>query len=493
MKKSTASLIFIITMLTLACDRYLETPKLDFNPEQVTYVKHNIKNCTSDKSLVIFYNQALPGGQEVLNYQINSDTSFVLDIPINHPAYINLYDGKGQAILFCIPNDTVIVNIDYSGNNSLTDEIDFQGQTGAISKYLTFDRYRHKYPPKEDQSIANFNSMIDSLYQQELEEIELLGKEETLPDWFLDLEKANIKYEAELLKVRQYSQRYAYYKQFYPREPVFMKNVDFRNMEYYWLDNAARILVYTRPDKYDSLIQPQTITPQISLESTQDNIDVLEGHLAEDALSYFVASRISVIYNKKKLLRLSSAELSARKQEIDDLIIANKDLISDTLVYSYLIKERDKAYKAVEDRSLLGDNAQAPSFYLSNPVGEYKRLSDYHGKLILLNFWNLSCSPCINNIPEYNRLVEKFEEEDFVLINICTDTFFDRWKQLIDTQDFQGEQLICKGNWGDKLREEYNIYGVPHYTIIGRDGQVIKNKVKESLEDIIIANLLAFG
>jgi len=438
---------------------------------------------------MFFYNQTLPLGQERLTYEINSDTSFIQDITINHPTHINLYDGKGHAILFAVPNDTLIVNIDYSGNNSLTDDINFQGLTGAISKYLTFDRYRHKYAAKENQSIANFNSMIDSLYEHELEEIEAVGKKGTLPNWFVDLEKINIKYEAETVKARQYYQRYAFYKQFFPREPDFPKNIDFSNMKYYWLDNATRTLVSVKPDKYDSLIQPQTVTLQISLESIQDNIDLLEGQLSEDALSYIVASRISMLYSKKKLLRLSSAEFSDRKQKIDDFIHTNESLISDTLIYNYLIEERDKAYQAVKDRNLLGDNEKASSFYLSNTNGEYKRLSDYYGKIIMLNFWNLSCSPCINNIPKYNSLVEKFEEEEFVLINICTDPFFERWKQLINNQNFLGEQLICKGNWGEKLSAEYNVYSVPHYTIIGRDGQVIKNKVKDSIENLIAESL----
>ncbi|RLD91051.1 MAG: hypothetical protein DRJ29_14605, partial [Bacteroidetes bacterium] len=383
---SSILFIFIISMLAQGCDTKVETPNLDFKPEQVTYVIYNIKNCSSDKNLMFFYNQTLPLGQERLTYEINSDTSFIQDITINHPTHINLYDGKGHAILFAVPNDTLIVNIDYSGNNSLTDDINFQGLTGAISKYLTFDRYRHKYAAKENQSIANFNSMIDSLYEHELEEIEAVGKKGTLPNWFVDLEKINIKYEAETVKARQYYQRYAFYKQFFPREPDFPKNIDFSNMKYYWLDNATRTLVSVKPDKYDSLIQPQTVTLQISLESIQDNIDLLEGQLSEDALSYIVASRISMLYSKKKLLRLSSAEFSDRKQKIDDFIHTNESLISDTLIYNYLIEERDKAYQAVKDRNLLGDNEKASSFYLSNTNGEYKRLSDYYGKIIMLNF-----------------------------------------------------------------------------------------------------------
>ena len=431
MKKSTASLIFIISMLALGCDTKVETPQLDFNPEQVTYVRYNVKNCSSDKFLRAFYFQTLPAGQEIIDFVINSDTSFVQRISLNHPLYINLIEGKGHVILFAVPDDTLTVNLDYSDNKSFVEAINFQGLTGPISKYLTFDRYRHKYPPKENQSVADFNSMIDSLYGQELEKIDELGQSGALPDWFLNLEKNNIRYEREHLKGNQYSGRYAYYNQFFPREPDLPQNIDFGNMRYYWLDNACRTLVSVKPDKYDSLFQPQSVTLQNSLEGTQDNIDQLTDRLSKDALSYYVASRISVFFMGKKLLRLSPAEYNDRKQGIDDILHKNEGLITDTLIYNYLIKERSRAYQAVMDKNILNEGGNAPYFYLTDINGKYHRLSDYSGKVIMLNFWGTYCSPCIENTPKYNRIVEKFEKEEFELINICTDFNFEKWEQLI--------------------------------------------------------------
>ena len=366
MKKSTASIFFIISLLTLACDTKVETPQLDFNPEQVTYVRYNVRNCSSEKFLRAFYSPTLPLGQEILNHVINSDTSFVQRISLNHPLYINLSEGKEHAILFTFPDDTLTVNLDFSDNKPLLEAINFKGLTGAISKYLTFNRYYHKYPPKENQSVADYNSMIDSLYGQELEEIDALGKSGALPEWFLNLEKNNIRYEREYLKRRQYNSRYAFYKQFFPREPDLPQNIDFSNMDFYWLYNATGILTKVIPDKYDSLIQPQTITLQISLEGIQDNIDLLTDRLSEDALSYFVASRISMLFAKKKLLRLSPTEFSDRSQKIDELLNNNKGLITDTLIYNYLIKERNKAYQAVEDKNMLQGSENAPSFNLAD-------------------------------------------------------------------------------------------------------------------------------
>jgi len=489
MRYSSAQLLLIISLLALGCNTKVETPQLDFNPEQVTYVRYNIRNCSSEKFLRAFYRQALPTTQEIVDFVINSDTSFVQRISLNHPLYINLIEGKGHAVLFAVPNDTLTVNLDYSDNKSLLEAINFQGLTGPISKYLTFDRYRHKDAPDENQSVADFNSMIDSLYGQELEKIDALGQSGVLPDWFLNLEKNNIRYERERFKSSQYGKRYALYKQFFPREPDLPQNIDFSNMKYYWLENAYRTLASVKPDKYDSLIQPQSITLQISLEGTQDNIDQLTDRLSEDALSLFVASRISVLFLGRKLLRLSPAEFKDRKQGIDDILDKNEGLITDTVIYNYLIKERSKAYQAVMDKNILTEGDNAPYFYLADINGKHHRLSDYSGKVVMLNFWGTYCSPCIENIPKYNRLVEKFDEEEFELINICTDFNFEKWKQLINTHNFKGVHLVCKGNWESKLRAEYDIYTNPHYTIIGEDGRIIKNNVKDSLVAIIADSL----
>jgi hypothetical protein len=65
------------------------------------------------------------------------------------------------------------------------------------------------------------------------------------------------------------------------------------------------------------------------------------------------------------------------------------------------------------------------------------------------------------------------------------DSDIEKWKEIIENKQFKGEHLICKGQWRENISSAYNIYGIPHYTLIGKDGKVIKNNIKEDLAKVI--------
>jgi len=48
---------------------------------------------------------------------------------------------------------------------------------------------------------------------------------------------------------------------------------------------------------------------------------------------------------------------------------------------------------------------------------ELRRLSDYEGKVVVLNFWATWCAPCLDEIPDLNRLQNKYPD-DLVIISI---------------------------------------------------------------------------
>lgn len=54
------------------------------------------------------------------------------------------------------------------------------------------------------------------------------------------------------------------------------------------------------------------------------------------------------------------------------------------------------------------------------------RLSDYRGNVVLINFWATWCVPCLAEIPDLNRLQDKYRDDGFVVISIS-----DEEKQLL--------------------------------------------------------------
>ena len=56
--------------------------------------------------------------------------------------------------------------------------------------------------------------------------------------------------------------------------------------------------------------------------------------------------------------------------------------------------------------------ADAPEFTFTDQFGEEHNLSDYKGKVIFLNFWATWCPPCRGEMPDIQKLYEKYNTED---------------------------------------------------------------------------------
>ena len=65
---------------------------------------------------------------------------------------------------------------------------------------------------------------------------------------------------------------------------------------------------------------------------------------------------------------------------------------------------------------------RAPNFTLPNLNGQPVSLSDFRGKVVILNFWSKSCPPCLAEMPTLAQLGESLKKrDDIVLLTITTD------------------------------------------------------------------------
>ncbi len=60
-------------------------------------------------------------------------------------------------------------------------------------------------------------------------------------------------------------------------------------------------------------------------------------------------------------------------------------------------------------------NAPAPDFELENLTGEITHLSNYQGKVVVLNFWATWCGPCTDEMPFFQEIYENYASEIAVL------------------------------------------------------------------------------
>ncbi|HEY0729475.1 MAG TPA: TlpA disulfide reductase family protein [Pyrinomonadaceae bacterium] len=73
---------------------------------------------------------------------------------------------------------------------------------------------------------------------------------------------------------------------------------------------------------------------------------------------------------------------------------------------------------AFSPASVLGQQARAPQFVLKDIKGRIVRLSDYKGKVVLINFWATWCPPCRAEMPDLVSLQREHGKEGLQIIGI---------------------------------------------------------------------------
>lgn len=67
------------------------------------------------------------------------------------------------------------------------------------------------------------------------------------------------------------------------------------------------------------------------------------------------------------------------------------------------------------------DKTPAPDFILPAPGGETLQLSDFKGKIIILNFWGMDCPACQSQIPILLKLYDRYKDKGLEIIGINLD------------------------------------------------------------------------
>ena len=73
-----------------------------------------------------------------------------------------------------------------------------------------------------------------------------------------------------------------------------------------------------------------------------------------------------------------------------------------------------------------------PSLALTGLDGKQHDLSDYRGKVVVLNFWATWCGPCIREMPAFEKLAKRLSGERFALLTVNFGEKADRIKPFLD-------------------------------------------------------------
>ena len=106
-------------------------------------------------------------------------------------------------------------------------------------------------------------------------------------------------------------------------------------------------------------------------------------------------------------------------------------------------------------------------FSVTDILGNNYTLESLKGKVVVINFWFIECKPCVMEIPELNKLVEKYKGKDILFLGIATN---DKAKiqKFLERQPFNYH--IIAG--GSETISDYRVEAFPTHYIIDKNSKV---------------------
>ena len=145
---------------------------------------------------------------------------------------------------------------------------------------------------------------------------------------------------------------------------------------------------------------------------------------------------------------------------------------------------------------LLKVGAPAPDFTTTDINGKEIKLSDYRGKVVILDFWATWCGPCIASMPHTNEVASTYRDQGVVVLGSCTsDTRgkFDSWVKANQEKypDFIFSHDAAERGETRVSRKLYGVSGIPTQFIIGRDGKVAAHSIGYLKGEVLLEAALA--
>ena len=120
----------------------------------------------------------------------------------------------------------------------------------------------------------------------------------------------------------------------------------------------------------------------------------------------------------------------------------------------------------------------APDFSFRDRDGKQRRLSEFRGKIVLIDIWALWCTFCIREAPQLSAAYQRLKGKNFEIVSLNKNDPPEKVQKFIDEH---------RMNWTHTFTDEeflklYRVSGFPTYFLLDKEGKIISNTIRPGEE-----------
>ena len=160
-------------------------------------------------------------------------------------------------------------------------------------------------------------------------------------------------------------------------------------------------------------------------------------------------------------------------------------------IYYHFADEKPNLVAFNMNKNMLKPGTKAPDFSLPDVNGDIVKLSDFKGKLLLLDFWYVACNPCVKASFDLDQLQKEYAARGLVVLGMNTMDSPGKIKRHMGRTNMAYNSLLCSRD----IRNAYKVVSYPSFYLINEKGEIVfrtsgySSELKSELESAILQAL----
>src|SRR5690554_350309 len=163
----------------------------------------------------------------------------------------------------------------------------------------------------------------------------------------------------------------------------------------------------------------------------------------------------------------------------EKVVYGLKESFGESPTVKNIVVEFENNKRIIQAQQPLAPGNVAQEIALPNPEGDTLKLSDYRGKVVLIDFWASWCGPCRRENPNVVNVYNKYKDKGFEVFSVSLDRTMDAWVKAIEQDNLTWEGHVSDLKfWQSEAAKAYGVSSIPFTVLIDEEGKIIGTNIR---------------